>query len=147
MFEMAMWDYCCLFWMCNVPCAKKSLVAVGSCHCCKSCCSQFTRMEQSTKVKEFLQSLCSFFKVYMILEIVYQGQSLQSSRWWTWAPKASFWFLKLYDPQWLQLWPPICFLWFIIQFDLCLIMCVSNSFVCSSLWSSLISLFCSSCLS
>ncbi len=66
----------------NVQCAlcKKSLVAVGSCHCCKSCCSQFTRMEQSTKVKEFLQSLCSFSKVYMILEIVYQGQSLQSSR-------------------------------------------------------------------
>jgi hypothetical protein len=55
--------------------------------------------------------------------------------------------LKLYDPQWLLFWPLISFLWFIIQFDFFLIMCVSNSFACSSLWSSSISLFCSSCLS
>jgi hypothetical protein len=69
------------------------------------------------KVEELLQAFCGSSKIYTILEIIYQGQNFQSLRWWIRVPEPSFWFLKLYNPIWLQLWPPFSSFWFILQFE------------------------------
>ncbi len=105
-----------------------SLVMAKSCHC-KNCCSWYARMEQSMDKKELLQAFYSSSRVYTILEIVYDNQNIQSSSWWTRVPKPSFWFLKLYNPQWLQLWLPLSSFWFTLQFEFFLD-CACFKFIC-----------------